>query len=153
MTKREFAMILFVAAIIYASVVGWPAPDIKTFLGPWIAQIRETGLSSPIGNYSPPYLYFLALTSALPVFLAVKAIAIFGAAWLAFCVSQLAGSVGADRKTVAAFSILLPTVILNAAVLGQCDTIWVGGCVLAVSGALRGHLYKMAFWAGLAFRV
>src|SRR5690348_9207142 len=106
MTKRESAIILLVAALIYVFVVRWPAPDIKTFLSPWIDQIRETGLSVPIGNYSPPYLYLLALTSALPAFVAVKFLALIGAAWLAFCVSRLADELGADPKAAAVFTIV-----------------------------------------------
>lgn len=151
MTKREFATLLVVAAVIYALVVGWPAPDIKTFYSPWVQQIRETGLSVPVGNYSPPYLYLLALTSALPTFVVVKLLAVVGAAWLAFCASRLAHALGGDPKTAAIFSILLPTVILNAPVLGQCDTLWVGCCLLAVTEALKERTYRMAVWAGVAF--
>jgi Gpi18-like mannosyltransferase len=41
--------------------------------------------------------------------------------------------------------------MINGPLLGQCDAIWVGCCVLAVASALDRRTYAMSAWAGLGF--
>jgi len=65
--------------------------------------------------------------------------------------SRLAAQLGRDPLRGAERVFLLPTVIFNGPVLGQCDTFWVGCCLLALSEALRERPYRMAMWAGVAF--
>jgi hypothetical protein len=152
-SRRDFAMILSGIAAIYLPLSLFPAPDVRIFLIPWLRQISETGLSVPVGNYSPPYLYLVALFSwaPLPEFVTIKLLSIVGAVWLAGCVGRLVKTLGRDPLPAAAVTLLLPTVSLNGPVLGQADTFWTGCCVLAVAEALKDRSGRVALWAGAAF--
>lgn len=157
MRWREFALCIVGTAAIYVPASLFPAPDIRIFLSPWLMHIERAGalaaFSQPFSNYAPPYLYVLALASFLPLtnFAIIKLLAFIGACWLAWCMGHLAQVAGRDAFGAAEKTILLPTVVLNAAVLGQCDAFWTGCCVLAVTSALQDRPRHMALWAGIAF--
>jgi Gpi18-like mannosyltransferase len=157
MRRREFALVCLGIAAIYVPLSLFPAPDIRIFLSPWLRHIEQAGpiaaFAHPFSNYSPPYLYLLSLASLLhlPELAAIKLLSIAGICWLAWCVSRLAAAFDRDPLPAAAITFLLPTVILNGPVLGQCDTIWAGCCVLAVAEALKNRASKMAVWAGIGF--
>ena len=138
------------AAILYALLWGFVGPDLKTFVFPWIDQIRAEGFSKPVGNYTPPYLYLLALGSVLPVsdLAIVKTVSIVGTGLLALSVAKVLRSFGLSTEG-AAFIPILPSVLFNGPFLGQCDAFWVACCVMAV--ASRENVYAMAAWAGLGF--
>jgi Gpi18-like mannosyltransferase len=144
-------------ATIYVPLSLFPAPDIRIFLIPWLRHIEQAGpigaFAHPFSNYSPPYLYLLSLASLLhlPELAAIKLLSIAGVCWLAWCVSRLAAALDRDPLPAAAITFLLPTVILNGPVLGQCDTIWAGCCVLAVAAVIKSHASRMAVWAGIGF--
>jgi len=72
-----------------------------------------------------------------------------GTAFLAFAVADLLKAMGAEAKH-AAFVFLLPTVVLNAALLGQCDALWAGACVFAVAAMIRGRTAASLVWCGVA---
>src|SRR5438105_56529 len=157
MRWREFVAVAGGAAVIYAPLSSVWAPDLHLFLVPWLQHIEAAvpigPIAHPFSNYSPPYLYLLSLFSVLglPYLATIKLLAIAGVAWLAWCVSRLAGTLGSDPFRAAGLTLLLPTVILNGPVLGQCDTLWTGCCVLAVAEAIQDRPYRMAMWAGIGF--
>jgi Gpi18-like mannosyltransferase len=154
---RELALVACGAAVVYLPLAFVPAPDLKLFLIPWLRHIEATGpitaFAHPFSNYSPPYLYLLSAISLLhlPEFVAIKLLGVAGACWLAWCASRLIDEIAGDPLRGAERVLLLPTVILNAPVLGQCDTFWVGCCILAITEAIKGRSYRMALWAGAAF--
>ncbi len=154
---RDFATIVGGAAILYLPLSLVRSPDLSLFLIPWLEHIRTWGpvlaFAHPFSNYTPPYLYLLSAFSLLhaPDAATIKLLAIAGAAWLAWCVGRFVHLFGGDALRGAERTILLPTVILNAAVLGQCDTFWVGFCILALGAAIKDQPYRMAAWAGVAF--
>jgi hypothetical protein len=140
--------VLLSATIIYALLWNFIGPDLKTFVFPWVDQIRAEGFSKPVGNYTPPYLYLLALGSVLPVsdLAIVKTVSILGIGLLALSVVKALRSFGVSTEG-AAFIPILPSVLFNGPFLGQCDAFWVACCVMAV--ASRRNVYAMAAWAGL----
>lgn len=154
---RQLALVLAGSAIVYLPLSFVQPADLGLFLIPWLNHIRSAGaigaFRHPFGNYAPPYLYLLSVFSLLPLpeGVTIKLLAICGAGWLAWCVSRLVGRLGADRLRSAERVLLLPTVILNAPVLGQCDTFWTGCCILGLVSMLSGSAWGMACWAGLAF--
>lgn len=142
-------------------VLFWPtqAPDIDFYLVPWYEHIRKHGIveafGHPFSNYTPPYLYLLALASLTAPFLepfhAIKALSVAGTGFLAFALTNLLQAAGARRPIPSGLAVfLLPTATLNSALLGQCDALWTAACLLAVAGALEGRLTKMLVWAGVA---
>jgi Gpi18-like mannosyltransferase len=139
-------------AVIYALLwTNHASPDLRDYLFPWLAHIRSFGpvqaFSEPFSNYAPPYLYLLSLTSLLSLspLATIKLLSVAGTLVLGLAVSRLAGR---DAGLVV---LLLPTVVLNGPMLGQCDAIWSACCVMAVAMALERRTYAMALWAGVGF--
>lgn len=132
-------------------------PDMVQFVIPWYSHIVEHGpiaaFAEPFSNYTPPYLYLLAAAS-LGHFLvgpltAIKLLSVAGTGFLAFAVADLLKALGGEPKR-AAFTFVVPTIALNAALLGQCDALWAAGCVFAVAAMIRGRTATSLAWCGLA---
>lgn len=134
--------------------------DYKDFLSPWVEFFRANGgfqaLKIPIGDYNVPYLYFLAFFSYLPIseLYLIKILSLAFDLLLAFTGARLARRVcGEAYAYPAAFSILLllPTVVLNGAYWGQCDSLYAALTLLAFADVLEGHPARGVIWLGLAF--
>lgn len=122
-------------------VLGYETADYQGFLTLWVEYYRSSGgfsgLSGSIGNYNIPYLYFLALFSYSSIrdLYLIKLLSIFFDVVLAYSVSRLVLLSGKSERTAffAFFAVLFwPTVFLNGAVWGQCDSIYVSLGVLAI---------------------
>ncbi|NCE65725.1 conjugal transfer protein TraL [Pseudoflavonifractor sp. 524-17] len=114
--------------------------DYRDFLSHWAAFFRENGgfsaVKLPIGDYNAPYLYFMAAISYLP-FPDLYAIKLFSIlfdvllAWGGLRLTQALQGREAGPAPLAVFHLLLllPTVVLNGAFWGQCDSLY-GALVL-----------------------
>ncbi len=134
--------------------------DYQDFLAKWAAFFRENGgvsaLSQPVGNYNVPYLYFLAVISYLPVpdLYLIKLFSIFFDLLLAFSALRLSKKLfHSDLSAALSFglALILPTVVLNGAYWGQCDTIYGALVLLALADALDEHPARSVAALGLAF--
>lgn len=135
--------------------------DYRDFLAPWVNFFRENGgflaLRQPLGDYNVPYLYFLAAFSYLPIpdLYLIKALSLAFDLLLAFTAARLARRVtgGAPYAYPTVFSIVLflPTVVLNGAYWGQCDSLYASLTLLALTDALEEHPARSVVWLGLAF--
>lgn len=135
--------------------------DYVTFLSDWAAFFRENGgwaaVALPKGNYTAPYLYFLAAISYLPVsdLYLIKLFSILFDVILAWGGCRLVQAlVPGDRYRGAAsfcLLLLLPTVVLNGAAWSQCDAIYAALCLHGLAAGLEGRPRSSAFLAGLAF--
>ena len=134
--------------------------DYQDFLAPWVEFYRQNGgfraLYRPVGNYNVPYLYFMALFSYSKIrdLYLIKLLSIFFDVLLAWggmrLVSRLTDS--PLRRIGCFFTILLlPTVFLNGAVWGQCDSIYVALAVLALADALEEHPVRAMVLLALSF--
>ncbi|MEO8456112.1 MAG: hypothetical protein ABI454_13230 [Sphingomicrobium sp.] len=148
------------AMALYLHAICWwmRPPDMGIFLEPWLAHIVHYGpleaFSHPFSNYEPAYLYLLAALSLAhgliaPMYL-IKALSIAGTGFLTIAVADLLKACGSEAKH-ALFVLILPTAIINAALLGQCDALWGGSCVLAVAAMIRGRTVQSLVWCGVAF--
>ncbi len=130
--------------------------DVRAFVAPWYREILVNGLSEPVGNYSPPYLYLLWAATWFdqfaPVVVIIKLLSIVGACWLCFASCRLLQAVGAPAS-LGLLTLLLPSVILNTSLLGQADTFWAAPCLHSVAAAVKRQHLRVAAWAGLAFAV
>jgi Gpi18-like mannosyltransferase len=145
-------------AIYLHSVFWWTEPyDMITFLRPWYEHIVHYGpigaFAHPFGNYAPAYLYLLAGTSlthdVLDPLYAIKLLSVAGTAFAAYAVADLVKTSDGQPK-YAILLFVLPSVVINAALLAQCDAIWAGACVLAVSAMIRGKTAWSLVWCGVA---
>ncbi len=134
--------------------------DYQDFLSRWVAHFRDNGgfsaIKDPVGNYNVPYLYMLALLSYLPIpdLYGIKLFSILFDFLLAWGGLRLAKTITrSETAPCRAFSVLLllPTVVLNGACWGQCDSVWAALCVWALSFALEERpVFSLSFLA-LAF--
>ena len=134
--------------------------DYQDFLTRWVQRIREQGgfaaLRYNIGNYNVPYLYFLALFSYSSVrdLYLIKLLSIFFDVMLAWGVMRIVYCFTNRRATVlAAFfvTLFLPTVVLNGAYWGQCDSIYGAFAVWSVYFALRDRPIASVCMIALSF--
>ena len=138
--------------------------DYETFLSQWVDYYRQNGgfaaLGDKIGNYNLPYLYFLCLFSYIGIndLYLIKALSIVFDVVLAWGGMQMVGLLTRSTgKKLAAFFLILywPTVILNGAYWGQCDSIYVAFAVLSIYLALknRGAAAMICIAVSFAFKL
>ena len=134
--------------------------DYQNFLSHWVAHFRENGgfsaLKDPVGNYNVPYLYMLAFLSYLPIpdLYGIKLFSILFDVLLAWGGMRLARRLSEKSfQPLLTFSslLLLPTVILNGACWGQCDSVWSSLCLLALVYALEKRPIPSLTFLALAF--
>jgi len=138
--------------------------DYIDFLKPWTEFFADNGgfaaLGESVGNYNPPYLYILAAISYLGCepLLPIKLVSIFFDMLLACAAAGCVLKVSSSEKSgfVCFFAVLfLPTVLLNGAYWGQCDSIYAffGVWALWLSMQDRGVGAMLALSASLAFKL
>lgn len=139
------ALLLAGAFILRAACFSYETLDYQNFLRVWVDYFRQHGgfaaLKHPIGNYNIPYLYFLALFSYSDIYdlYLIKLLSVFFDVVLAYAAMQLAGKCteSIPRRLGCFFTVLfLPTVVLNGALWGQCDSSYTALAVLGIYLAL-----------------
>lgn len=155
MRRRFDALMLLAAAVclccgMYARVtmLSFQSSDYVYCLLPWTKKLGELplkeALSTPIGDYNLPYLYFLTALSRTgwDELLHIKSLSCLFDVILAYIVMRLVALEVDDRRLeLAAFLIVLisPTVMIDSAQWGQCDSIYVAFALLSVYAALKGR--------------
>lgn len=153
------ALTLAAAAVFYAMF--WPIvmDDVAQAYVPWLRHIVEAGplhaFATPFADYNTPYLYLLALVSplygALPGPTVVKLVSLGGTVWLAVATGRLLLTLHVARAwRWAALIGLLPSTILNAALLGQCDALYAAPCIAALEAGVARRHRRMLLWCGIA---
>ena len=140
------------------SIFWWTEPrDMALFQRPWFTHIVHYGpigaFAHPFSNYTPVYLYLLAMASlfrgGLEAMYVVKLLSVAGTAFAAFAVADLIRTTGGKQR-YAILVFVLPSVVINAALLAQCDALWAGACVLSVAAMIRGKSIHSLVWCGVA---
>lgn len=153
-------IVLVIALAVRVPLLDHQTYDYIDFLSKWVRFFRDNGgfaaLRQPIGDYNVPYLYFLAAFSYLPLpdLYLIKALSLLFDLLLAFAGARLARRVTAQPHAYpVAFAVLLllPTVVLNGAYWGQCDTLYAALTLLALADALEEHPARSLVWLGVAF--
>ena len=158
------ALLLAAAFVLRGLCLNYETSDYTQFLTVWVDFFRTHGglaaLREPVGNYNVPYLTFLALISgsSLSDLHLIKLFSIFFDVVLAWSVMQLVGLFRREAAwKLAAFFLVLfwPTVVLNGALWGQCDSVYAALAVLSVYLVLAGHpvLGVVSIGASFAFKL
>ena len=163
--KTKAALLLSAALLVLA--LGLRVPllphetlDYQNFLRGWVQFFRDNGgwraLGLSVGNYNVPYLYFLAAFSYLPVpdLYLIKLLSILFDLLLAWAVLRLARcfSKTATARLAGFFlTLLLPTVVLNGAYWGQCDSIYGALGVWSLVFALERKPFRAVAAIALSF--
>ena len=108
--------------------------DMRYYLLPWYNEIATYGfksLSGNFSNYTPPYLYLLALAtltkSFIPKVVAIKLISILFDVVNVFLINKIIRvkfPVGLVPIFAAAIFWVMPTIFLNSAFWGQADAVY-----------------------------
>lgn len=159
----KHCLLLAVAGVTLLSVwmrlknLDFVSDDFRYFLLPWFTELQMgeglQALARPIGNYNVPYLTVLALLTYLPVdpLVSIKLVSIafdyVAAIAAADVVWVLMGKT--ERAKLAqlctyAITVCLPTLLLNSAYWGQCDSIYVSFLLLCLCALVR-EKYTAAF--------
>ena len=143
-----------------ASVLDYETLDYQNFLTQWCAFFEDYGgfraLSTPVGNYNIPYLYFLALFSYLPIrdLYLIKLLSMAFDVLLAWTAMKLLARFTQQKSRLIAcfFAVLYwPTVFLNSALWGQCDSIYVALALLGIWLALEDRPILSMVMIALSF--
>lgn len=136
------------ALVIRASLLDFKSDDYLTFLAPWTQFFRDNGgfaaLRYSLGNYNPPYMYFLALFSYFDIseLYLIKLLSVLFDVLLAWACMKLLGLyTGSRAKLLGVFFavLFLPTVVINGAYWAQCDSIYAFFGIYALYLGLRGR--------------
>lgn len=161
--RRAFvvsALLLLLAFAARAYVFGYETLDYQNFLTKWVEFFRANGhfraMKESVGNYNIPYLYFLALFSMLSIrdLYLIKLLSTLFDVLLAWGSMMLMGrfTKKAWVRIACFFTVLcLPTVFLNSALWGQCDSSYTALLVIALYLALDGRPSASMVCAALGF--
>lgn len=148
------AIITLLAAGVRVCARSFVADDWSIYWSSWLSELERGGFGALAGDfydYAPPVMYILYLITLLPVnaMTAFKglccALDFVGAALISAMVYECTGSTKKAHLSYGVF-LLLPTVILNAAVWSQCDIIY----TLLILGSVY-FLIKNKTWTGMWF--
>lgn len=142
------AWVVLAVAVVFllrALCFDYQSGDYRQFLSAWADFFRENGgfraISKNIGDYNVPYLYFMAAISYLgvPDLYCIKLFSILFDVFLAWGCLRVVRLVRGERRSSAAETVVflaalaLPTVVLNGAYWGQCDSIYAALTVHALA--------------------
>ena len=151
------ALLIGVIALHAYPFFKYASGDLHRFVIGWYRNIADNGwaaFAEPFGNYSPPYLYLLWITSLFDGMIGdhelLKLLSLGGALWVALSSARLLHIL--DRPRWYALGVLLlPSILQNTSFFGQADVFWVAPCVLALTAAVEKRYFWVAFWSGVAF--
>lgn len=148
---RQFfiAMIIIFGLSARGFLMPTGSPDQDNFIGPWFETIDELGpagaLKNGLGDYMPPYYWIMILVNALPI-----SNKIVGLKWVS-CLADLIAAffimktvrklTGSETKAELSFAaaFMMPSVILDSAAWGQCDSIFTLFLIMCVYFLISGR--------------
>ena len=160
------AALLLAVMALRGAMLGHETLDYQTFLHAWVEDFRRAGGFpglrmdvwdfSVACNYNVPYLYFLAGFTYLPVrdLYLIKLLSCLFDLLLAWGVLRLVSRFrkGDFARLLSFFlTLLLPTVLLNGAYWGQCDSIYGALAVWSLVFALEDKPIRSVLAAALSF--
>lgn len=150
------------ATVVFArvSLLSSVSMDYYNFIQEWITSMSTMTLDeavvSEIGDYNLPYLYFLAVVSRFKQgwLVAVKSLSCIFDVILAYFVMKIVALKIENNKIRALVFVLtlaVPTMLLNSAFWGQCDSIYAAFCLGSIYFALKNRGTKSMIMFAFAF--
>ncbi len=156
------AVILFgISIFLRVQYNSWASGDMTSFLIRWYNQLDDHGILISLGrkfsNYTPPYLYLMALATLTSGILskvaAIKLISIIFdayAAWIVFRIIRLRYPDGIMPYLAGSVYFSLPTILINSSVWGQADSIYTAFLLTCVYFLLKEMPLKAVLFFALA---
>lgn len=140
---------------------GFISGDMRIFLVPWWNKIAELGtdsISTQVGNYNIPYQFLIYLMQKVSPFSAVVSYKILSCIFdyvLAIACGLLIIELKKENKKIIfslVYSIILlfPTIFLNSAIWGQCDSIYCSFIILSILFLVKRRFSLSFILLGLA---
>ncbi len=151
-----FGMLALLALLLRLTLVKYKTVDYYIWLSPWYEYLKVHGLHgfhNNFSNYNLPYLYLLYIGTLLPLpeLVVIKGISIFFDIVLAYSVFLVVRHFYRDTFIplfAAAITLFLPTVLLNGAMMGQCDGLYTSFLVFSFYfGIKRRYTWMWLLWA------
>ena len=152
--------ITFFAVLIRVAGFNFESGDYKVFIKPWIHYMKEhgniLGIASVSSNYTPPSLLLYSLLSYFPEVFTLWAVKISSSVFdfiIAFFSYKIMLNLTENiKKSLLVYSLILfcPTVFLNSAVWGQCDSIFTAFLTISLYFFLKDKKKESLFFFGLA---
>jgi Gpi18-like mannosyltransferase len=154
--KIIFLLVCLIALRVRLSFFPYVSGDYGTFLKPWMEKIDNEGFAAfkeVFFNYTPLYIYVLGIGVALKVnFLFwVKIISVFFDFVLSYFVAKIV-AIKYPKVFKLAFmvTLILPAMIFNGSMWGQCDSIYGSFVVASLYFILTNKHFKAAFFFALS---
>ena len=157
-------VITLISLIIRLCFIEFVSDDYKNCLSGWIEQIKQVGgisaIGKEIGDYNTPYFLIIILLTYLPIkpMVAIKLVSILFDYILAMVVVTIVYEFIKEKKNkelvlliTYLIMVLLPTLILNSAAWGQCDSIYTTFVMLSLLFVLKNKYTKSFIFLGIAF--
>jgi len=158
-----FILVSIIGLFIRYSGVDFISGDMKVFFIPWFNVIKESGginaLKMQVGDYNLLYQTIIAIMTYFDINCAIqyKVFSVFFDYILAYSCSVLFCKLALVKKWSMYFNLVyttvlfLPTVILNSAFWGQCDSIWTSFVIMCLCSFWRKKYALGCFFLGMAF--
>ena len=150
-----FAAIAMLARV---AMLDFVTADYNSFLSLWLGIFREGGpamLAQNVGDYNLIYQYFLLLITMTPLhdLYLIKWISVAFDFALALVMMRAAGRFGSERARLPVLLVMLifPTVLLDGACWGQCDSVYVFFIVLSLYMLATDRPTRSAIALAVAF--
>ena len=156
-------LILLGGFLVRIPLLGLISGDMEIFLLPWVEQLGESGLAGYTGDYNVVYVSILNIIahSGIEPILAIKAVSILFDVVLAIAAMLIARELlekvrrpKVEKKIYELITFMVafiwPSVIINSALWGQCDSIYASFCLLAILMLLRKRWNWMMVMIGVA---
>jgi len=136
--------------------------DLEIFVLRWYAKFQQMGIGVGLGkdfyNYSPPYMYLVALSTLTSGFLsAVTAIKLIStafdiyAAFMMYKIVRLRFPQGYRAHLAAAVLFAAPTVVANTAIWGQADSTYLAFLLTCLYFVLVGRQWPALLFFSISF--
>lgn len=159
----DFILLLTITVVAFLARFGlfsYISGDYTSFLSNWFDTLKNAGglagIGMNIGDYTPPYLYILALLTYLPVeaLCSIKLVSCIFDFLLALYAAKTVFHLTQSRiKTLFAYALVLlcPTVVLNGSAWAQCDSVFTFFLLLSFYSALKNRPWRVCIFFGIAF--
>ncbi|MBR3794856.1 MAG: DUF2029 domain-containing protein [Clostridia bacterium] len=134
------------------------AADYTFFLSKWVDVFREGGyamLAQNIGDYNLLYQYILLIIAKAPLhdLYLIKYVSVIFDFLLALVMMRAAGHFGSQKAKLPVFLLMLalPTVLLDGACWGQCDSVYAFFVVSSLYFLATDRPYRSAVFLAVAF--
>lgn len=149
-----------VGFMVRVSLRGYESGDWEVFLEPWTNLLKEGGFKAlAVGyyNYTPIYMYILWFLTELPIdtLLGIKIVSSLFDLLLVIVVAGIVKEIVPDTNPIIPFGVvwLLPTVVSNSGMWGQCDSIYTSFVMLSLLFLLKEDSFTAMLFYGIAFAI